>query len=297
MKRRFSRVGLWTCAITAGLCLVLARIVIHHYKGVANDFEPTPPSQVLLHPERLHIANLEEMRIDLGHGSLSGWYIPSRNHAAVVITHGTNSDRTSMMAEFRTLADAGFGVLAFDWPGHGLSSGEVHWNDQERQDLEAAISWLGARSDVDPKKIGGLGFSIGSYIMAQVSATDQRVRAVVLEATPTGYRDTIYWDNRKWGKLSELPAELAMKSHGFPEHEIRPLDVIDKIAPRPLLIITGDKDQEVPPFMAQQLFAAAGSPKAMYVVPGAGHEQYDRLGGNAYRLKITEFFTSTLLAN
>lgn len=297
MGRSFRRITLGLFFVVGALVIVVVRVAYHHYQAVAYDFAPNPPTAALLQPERLHIPNLEEIKIDLKDGSLSGWYVPSFNHAAVVITHGTNSDRTSMLAEFRLLADAGFGVLAFDWPGCGLSSGSAHWNEQERQALGAAITWLQARSDVDPAKIGGLGFSIGSYIMAQVSARDQRIRAVVLEGTPTGYRDAIEWQNRKWGELSEIPARWALKKYGFMNGELRPLDSIAQIAPRPLLLVTGDKDDEIPPFMARTLFAAAGSPKSIYVVSGAGHENYSQIGGKAYQIKIVEFFTAGLLSN
>lgn len=283
--------------VVVGVLVVLIRVGYRHYQAVALDFEPSPPTEALRHPERLQIANLEEMRIDLKDASLSGWYVPSRNRAAVVMTHGTNDDRTSRLPELRTLADAGFGVLVFDWPGCGLSRGTVHWGEQERQALAAAITWLQARSDVDPNRIGGLGFSIGSYILAQVSAKDQRLRAVVLEGTPAGYRDVIHWENRKWGALSEIPANWALKNYGFENEDARPLDVIAQIAPRAVLLITGDKDDEVPPYMSQNLFAAAGSPKSIYVVPGANHENYDRIGGKVYRQKIVDFFTSGLLAN
>lgn len=279
------------------LLLFVIRVTYRHYQAVAYDFAPSPPSEALHHPEQLQIPGIEEMKIDLKDASLSGWYVPSRNRAAVVITHGTNNDRTSMLPEIRTLAGAGFGVLAFDWPGCGLSEGTVHWGEQERHALSYAIGWLQARSDVDANRIGGLGFSIGSYIMAQVSARDRRVRAVVLEGTPIGYRDVIHWQNAKWGVLSEMPAEWALKNYGFATETLRPLDVIAQLAPRPLLLVTGDKDDEVPPYMARLLYDAAGSPKSLYVVAGAGHENYDQIGGQIYRTKIVEFFTSGLLAN
>ncbi len=52
---------------------------------------------------------------------------------------------------------------------------------------------------------------------------------------------------------------------------VKPIDYIDKIAPRPLLIIHGDKDETVPVAHAGQLYDKAGSPKEMTILSGAGH--------------------------
>ena len=60
--------------------------------------------------------------------TLSGWYIPSANHAAVALLHGAGSTRSSVLDHAVVLARHGYGVLLFDaaWPraqrrpGHGL---------------------------------------------------------------------------------------------------------------------------------------------------------------------------------
>ena len=59
-----------------------------------------------------------------------------------------------------------------------------------------------------------------------------------------------------------------------------------RIAPTPLLIVHGDKDEFFPVDHAQQLFQAANDPKELWIVPGFGHAEagadaalLDRIGG------------------
>jgi fermentation-respiration switch protein FrsA (DUF1100 family) len=49
------------------------------------------------------------------------------------------------------------------------------------------------------------------------------------------------------------------------------LDVVDQIAPRPLLLIHGTADQRITEDQVRRLYAAAGEPKSLWLVEGATH--------------------------
>jgi fermentation-respiration switch protein FrsA (DUF1100 family) len=53
--------------------------------------------------------------------------------------------------------------------------------------------------------------------------------------------------------------------------EVSPIRWVDKITPRPLLLLHGDKDDIVPLENAHRLYQQAGEPKELIVLPGAGH--------------------------
>src|SRR4051812_32041618 len=88
--------------------------------------------------------------------TLQGWYVPSRNRAAVIVFPG----RTGPMTRARMLARHGYGVLLYDRRGEGQSEGDPDsWGWDFEKDIRAGIAFLKNRSDVDSGRIGGIGLS------------------------------------------------------------------------------------------------------------------------------------------
>jgi dipeptidyl aminopeptidase/acylaminoacyl peptidase len=277
------------------LCvLAVLRIGIKNYRGEMSDFERTPPTELSRHPERTAIAGLREISFSAPGGPrLAAWYAPSRHGAAVVLIHGTGADRSSLLFETGALADAGLGVLALDLPGQGASEGQSSWGVPERLAIVAAVAWLGARDEVDPQRIGGFGVSMGAYVLAQAAVLEHRLRAVALAGCPTDVVEQNWVASNKWGLLSQLPTYWALRASRMPL-DMLPKDIVGAIAPRPVFILGGEFDRAVPAYMARQLFAAAGEPKALWIVPRAHHVDYARVAPQEYGARLTEFFQRVL---
>ncbi len=281
--------------VVAVSAAVLLRVAWVSYRSTLVDFEPWPGSALLQHPEQTGIEGLQPVSFETSTGvRIAGWYVPSLNGAAVIVTHGSNADRSTMLPELRYLAADGYGVLAFDWPGNGQSAGHVGWGLGEQQALTAAVDWVSARPEVAAAAIGALGFSCGGIVLTQVAATDTRIKAVVLEATPTSFVDYVHWERRRWGWVSEWPAMLALHRVGLQFDLPAPKQMISLIAPRPLLLIGGAQDEVVPPQMINELFAVAQEPKRLWLVPGANHGGYSLAQPAEYRKRLTRFFAGSL---
>jgi uncharacterized protein len=280
--------------VLVGLGL-LARTMWGHYRAVLHDFEPAPASALLAHPEQTGIDGLTAVHFRSRSGDrIAGWYVTSRNRAAIIVTHGTNSDRSSMLDEIRLLSSAGFGVLAFDWPGDGESEGEVRWGSGERNALSAAIDWLEQQPDVDRERLGAYGFSMGGYLTIQVAAADPRLRAVVIAAAPTSFLAYTRGSHQQHGWLSSFPSELAIQRVGMSNEVRPPIDRIAAIAPRPILLMGGSADRSIPPAMTRELFERAIEPKELWIVPGAPHGHYRRASPE-YPRRLGDFFCRHLL--
>lgn len=274
---------------------LLAHTMWGHYRAVLHDFDPAPAGAILAHPDQTGIHGLTAIAFESRSGDrIAGWYVPSRNRAAVIVTHGTNTDRSSMLDEIRILSRAGFGLLAFDWPGDGESEGEVRWGSGERNALSAAIDWLEQQPDIDRDKLGAFGFSMGGYFTIQVAATDPRLQAVVIAAAPTSFLAYTRASHRQHGWLSSFPAELAIRRVGMANEVQPPIDRIHAIAPRPILLLGGSEDRSIPPAMMRRLFDRAGEPKELWIVDGAQHGHYFRVSP-AYRQRLSDFFYRHLL--
>lgn len=90
--------------------------------------------------------------------------------------------------------------------------------------------------------------------------------------------------------LNELPLEYIDETLQF-----HPEWVVDKIAPRPLLLIAAGNDRLVPPEDLQSLYDHAGEPKKLVVVPGVGHyEVYVKPAFDAVMREAVAWFDAYL---
>ena len=286
---RWLRIGALVAAPV--LPLTIAASAARH--EIRADFRPS--RSVPARPAVLEDAKLEAIAFDARGITLHGWFIPSSNGAAVLLVHGTDADRTQLAREARLLARHGYGVLLFDWPGHGESGGVVTWDANERAALGAAFDFASQTPGIDPDRIGVFAFSMGSMIAIQVAARDRRIAALVVEGTFADADDQLRYAFRHWGVLSQWPAQWTARWLGLKPDEQRPKDVIAEIAPRPVFVIAGAADDIVPPHQSRALFDAARDPKSWWLVPGATHGRYaDAVGAAAYEEKLIRFYDDAL---
>jgi uncharacterized protein len=237
------------------------------------------------------VAGMQEVVFpsDLGE-LLAGWYVPSKNGAIVILLHGTTADRSSLLDEIRILATAGIGVLAYDSPGHGLSAGKVEWGAAERRAFNAAVTWAANQSGVNRYLVGVAGFSYGAYILAESAAGEPRVKRVALLAAPTDGLDVAKEAYGRWSPVAVWYSLKVDKLLGFDSDTMTARNELPRIAPRPLLLITGDRDKVVPRWMTNELFAIAGEPKQLLVIRGAAHGGYAQAEPERYTAALVRFF-------
>lgn len=223
---------------------------------------------------------------------LHGSFAPSRNGVTVVLAHGHGATRAQMYPEMVFFEDHGFGVLAFDWRGHGESSGESSTRgSQERLDLIAALDFLGREPGVDARRIGVVGFSRGGSVAIEVAARDPRISAVVAEAASvsliTALKRDIGWPRY----VPDWPLRWAARRAGL-DVAFAPIETVARISPRPVLIIQGTRDDSVPVSDALSLYEAAGEPRQLWLVEGAAHGDYIAVAPFEYRATLLPFFHS-----
>jgi len=227
---------------------------------------------------------------------LEGWYIPSRNGAAIISFPGRNGPQR----QARMLARHGYGVLLFDRRGEGRSEGQPNtfgWGGEE--DIKAAIRYLKTRDDVDPKRIGGIGLSVGGELMLEAAAETKDLKAVVSEgAGARSLREELETPG-----LSALDSAMLAISYGVKDavmtvaaNRLPPPNLstlVDDIAPRPLLLIAapntdnGEKLNRV-------YYKAAREPKALWELPESGHVDGIAARPQEYERRVVGFFDQAL---
>jgi hypothetical protein len=237
----------------------------------------------------------EEVTFQTSDGlELAGWYIPSKNGAAVIAFPGRNGPQPHA----RMLARHGYGVLLFDRRGEGESEGDPNtlgWAGD--RDLEAALAFLQRRPDVDPDRIGGLGLSVGGEMLLQSAAESNALKAVVSEGAGTrSIREHVHMAGvARWILLpqwSVITAATAVFSNHAPPPDLNKL--VDRIAPRPVFLIYTPHGQGAET-LNPTFYAAAREPKTLWEIPDASHTGGLAARPEEYERRVIAFFNRSLL--
>ena len=294
-RRRARALAPWLLALL--LALALGAKLIHHAQ-VARALLHPPRTPVLaadlaLAQQALH-GGVQPVTFATADGLLlQGWYKPSRTGAVVIFVHGGQGNRLWFLAQAQALAERGIGSLLYDSRASGNSEGDTQsWGDLEQEDLNAALNWVSARPDADPRRLGAEGFSIGASTVCMVAASDPRIKAVVLHNMWSSLHDELRY--KSGSALSAWLLRLDFWWAGIDPDRVQPAQVIHQIAPRPLRLVAAEGDHDTPIAVEQALFERAGQPKALWRIPGADHLDYREHGGDALRQGIAQFFAKSL---
>ena len=174
---------------------------------------------------------------------------------------------------------AGFVTLLFNFRGAGKSEGNfdlLGWTE----DLAAALDFLHRLSQVDRTRLCLLGFSGGAAVSVYIAAHDSRVSLLAACACPADFSfaedgTSIAARIQRFRDIGairdrDFPPSIEEWRRGF--ETVLPIRWIDKIAPRPLLLVHGDADETVPVRQAHELYRKAREPKTLAIIPGARHK-------------------------
>jgi uncharacterized protein len=222
---------------------------------------------------------------------LSTWYTAPQNGAIILVAHGYGDRRSE---EFYTLfAEHGYGVIAWDFRGHGASDGEmVTLGYFETLDVVAALDFALAQPEVE--HIGGWGGSMGAATMIRAAALHPEIEALVADSSFTSL-DEVLNLRVPFPVLNPLIRYFAERESGLSPGAVRPIDEIGLIAPRPVFLIQGLGDSMVPPDSAQRLYAAADEPRQLWTEPGVPHLNMYAYFRTRYTKRVIKFFDTYLI--
>lgn len=223
---------------------------------------------------------------------------------------GTMEDGLSRAAS-RLLAQLGYVTLRFDYRGCGESSGARGRVvcEEEVEDALTAVSFLERRPEVDPGRIGLLGGSLAGSIAIQAAGTDTRIAACICCGGLASGETTLRWlhasseasqrfsamigegrrrrdrgETMRVPRFDIIPIPPAIRP-GLPAGAImefpfevvesilrlRPVDAVEHIAPRPLLLLHPAADPVVPAEESIELFRHARQPADLHLISNDDH--------------------------
>ncbi len=230
-------------------------------------------------------------------------------HPAVIVLHGTGGSKEGLRSWLVELARRGIVGIAIDARYHGDRSGGAKgadayvaaitraWRSPAGQpqehpfyydtcwDLWRTVDYLDTRADVDAKKIGMVGISMGGIQTWLAGAVDERITVAIPAISVQSFQWSL--EHEQWqGRARTISGAHATAAKDLGESGVNARvcrALWDKVIPgmldrfdcpsmlrlfagRPLLILNGELDPNCPLGGAQQAFEAA---EAAYKEAGA----------------------------
>lgn len=284
-------------AVLAGI-LVGSGVAVGNYvvDQITRPQPEDPEADFTFTPWELGIPS-ENVRFPARGGAhaVTGWWLPQATPGPVIIAcTGYRGKKADLLGISSRLWRAGYTVLLIDYYGHGADRGvPVTLAFREVQDFLGAVEYVVQR--VPDQPIGAIGYSMGAAVVIMGAARDQRVAAVVADSPFATQRAVIATQFRR---RLPLPPDLFLgiadiilaRRAGHRFRAVSPLHEVRAIAPRPLLIIHSTGDEVIPYQEAERLFAAAGDPKEVWIVPDVPHCGAYFLDRQTYCQRVTDFF-------
>jgi pimeloyl-ACP methyl ester carboxylesterase len=215
---------------------------------------------------------------------------------AVVVAHGfTQSiEKPGLRAIVAALSEYA-GVVAFDFRGHGRSTGESTVGPREVLDLAAAVA---AARRLGYTDVVTCGWSMGGSVVLRHAALHGGVDGVISVSAVSRwyYKDTtpmrrVHWviESRLGRLIARQVFRTRISSNGWDPQALpeSPIEVVPRISPIPVLFVHGDRDHYFPVDHPEALYAAAREPKELWLIEGFGHAEsaaspqlLDRIGAH-----------------
>ncbi len=221
-----------------------------------------------------HEVNASDVWVDTRDGvRLHAWFVAREGVRWVTLfLHGNAGNITHRLPHIQEIVAAGSSILILDYRGYGKSGGRP--SEQGLYiDSDAAYQHL-LRMGYRAEQIIVHGESLGTAVAIDL-ASQRPCAALILEAPFTSASDVA-------GTVIPVLGPLLVHSYNS----------VPKIArvTAPKLFIQGDRDEVIPPRLAQALYATAPAPKEFWVVEGARHNDMVETAGPRYRQKLEQFY-------
>jgi len=222
---------------------------------------------------------LQDVRFAAADGTrLHGWFVQAAEDGAVLLwCHGNAGNIIHRLENIAEWHRRGVSVFIFDYRGYGHSEGRPS-EAGLYQDALAAYDWVTRQRQIPPQRMVIFGRSLGAAVAGELAAQRQAAGLILETPFPSvrAMARSIY---------GPLPMHLLLRAR---------YDLAGRL-PRirmPLLVVHGDHDRIVPTALGRAVYEAANQPKALYLIPGADHNDTYAVGGEPYFDRLLAFVRS-----
>ncbi|MFK7910642.1 MAG: alpha/beta hydrolase [Akkermansiaceae bacterium] len=196
-------------------------------------------------------------------------YLPARQGMPTLLwSHGNAEDIGYLRQRHESFHAQGYGILAYDYPGYGISEGKP---DEEGCYQAAMTAWkhVTETEKISPEKIIIYGQSVGSGASVWLATEVDAAGLILVSPFVSAFRTVT--------KYPLLPGDKFKNLSRMPK--------VDE----PLLVIHGSNDRVISQWHGKKIYAAHAGSKTWHGIDGAGHNDIFILAGDEIIAAITRF--------
>lgn len=240
---------------------------------------PSGPAAGLYKLDRILNSSREEFYFPTANGQkLHGWLFRTPGSDRVMLVHHGNAGNILhrlFIAKHGILA--GNSVFLYDYRGYGKSEGHIAITNLPEDGL-AARDFVG--NTLKFNHILNYGESIGTAVATQVSRErpcDGTIIQSGLCSLPAVAKDGLFF-------MHLYPDSI------FPKPHFSNLDIVKDLH-KPILVVHGTQDKQVPYQHGEKIFALANEPKQLVLLTGCGHNDVGLNDEALFDKSIQNFMT------
>ena len=229
-----------------------------------------------------NLPKIEDVWLTTADGTrIHGWYCQPRErtqdagdaHAVVLYFHGNAGNLSHRIDVIDIFNACGADVFIIDYHGYGRSEGKPS-EAGLYEDADAAWAYLTEQRGIAPSRIIIFGKSLGAAPGIKL-AKENDPAGLIIESAFTSVPDMA-------SQVMPIVPRFAIQTK---------MNSIDRIADVkcPKLFTHSPVDEIIPYSHGRALYDAATEPKTFYDVNGAGHNNMQDVGGEAYRQAVRKF--------
>ena len=200
-------------------------------------------------------------------------------HPAVIVLHILGGDFELARLFCRSLAQQGVAALFVKMPYYGPrrtpgsstrmvsydAAATVRGMTQAVLDIRQAVAWLAAQDEVDSRRLGIMGISLGGITSALAAAAEPRLQNICL-ILAGGDMGQVAWESRHLAPLRARWAAQGGTRESLVEllAPIDPVTYAENVRGRRILMLNAQRDEVIPPACTESLWRALGKPEIVW---------------------------------
>ncbi|MEM7180499.1 MAG: alpha/beta fold hydrolase [Spirochaetota bacterium] len=194
----------------------------------------------------------ERVNVPYKEGHVKGWFFPTgKNHKIVIFVHGAGADRRNGYVHLSYLQKAGYALVVYDAPNHGVSYNTgvgVTFGKYEQEGFLKILDWV--KTNYAGAEIYVIASSAGtSAVILSKESWKGSIKAAVFE-NPLYSIDRIIRENPITQKLPSIMIPfvywLIELKAGFSPQDLLPNELVKSFPDIPVLVLHGTLDRTIP---------------------------------------------------